>query len=82
MNFRIPRDLKDRFQTKCRMNRTPMTSELTRMIQTYVIQDLRIPMPSSTPRQEQVTTKSRTITYRDPDTGLLVTTDGLWRSSS
>ena len=74
LNFRIPRGLKDQFQTKCRRNRIPMTSELTRMVQDYVIQGSEIQVTSKT---QTVQSWMQPITYRDPDTGLLVTADEL-----
>jgi hypothetical protein len=70
LNFRIPRDLKDQFQTKCRRNRIPMTSELTRMIQHYVIQDSMAPITSN---RAQASSRVHPVTYRDPNTGLIIT---------
>ena len=51
-----------------------MTSELTRMVQDYVIQGSEIQVTSKT---QTVQSWMQPITYRDPDTGLLVTADEL-----
>jgi len=71
MNFRIPLELKTQFHAICRKNRIPMTAELVRLVNAHVFQNA-----PAAPRQQQPTissAKPRTITYRDPDTWLLVT---------
>jgi len=36
MNFNVPTNVKDDFQTVCRLNCTSMTSELVRFINTFI----------------------------------------------
>jgi hypothetical protein len=71
MNFRIPRDLKDRFQQTCRTRRTRMSSELIRLVNQFLRADQFENDESQRRRDSQgaVTRISRT-TRRDPDTGL------------
>jgi hypothetical protein len=71
MNFRIPEDLKNRFQETCRKNRTQMSSELVRLVNLYLQEaapQLRVYRESSRAYPASV----REIAYRDPDTGLSV----------
>jgi hypothetical protein len=75
LNFRIPQDLKNQFQTKCRRNRIPMTSELTRMVMNYVSQDSMVPSIPNTSPQATILARVQRTTYRDPNTGLLFTND-------
>jgi len=74
MNFRIPSDLKSLFQGTCRRNRTRMSSELNRLVSQYVRQDIldqRVYQPAVV--ETHPAASVREITYRDPDTGLVVT---------
>ena len=57
-----------------------MTAELTRMIQTYVLPDSRIQVISKAPRIETLNGKTIPVTYRDPNTGLLVANDEIRRN--
>jgi len=74
MNFRIPSDLKSLFQGTCRRNRTRMSSELNRLVSQFVRQDIidqRVYQPAVV--ETHPASSVHEITYRDRDTGLIVT---------